>query len=246
MRVQFPLTSFIGYLTRRSPRTSSRTEAPFEQWEPRLIGLSQLGSWPIHTPFCTSAVTVQPTEQWVQMFLRVSTGAPGLGGGPASALRTLPSGRAPTVASPPAMRPERGRKLRRSSAPPDWPANAAASVPRRASRSVRLISTAASLLGRILVDAVIGLDVIAQPIARLLLVLFGLSRLRAARKGHRGRADARRHGAQEIAPGDGRLGLRAWHGAVPPKVCLFATQDGSAKASVSMSMKVAPTAATAR
>src|ERR1700756_4410741 len=101
------------------------------------------------------------------MFLRVSTGAPGLGGGPASALRTPASGSAPSVASPPAARPERRRKLRRSSAPPDWLAGAAASVPRRASRSVRLISTAASLLGRIFVDAVVGLDLIAQPIPRL-------------------------------------------------------------------------------
>jgi hypothetical protein len=44
------------------------------QWVPRLIGLSQVGSCPTQTPFCTSAVTVQPTEQWVQMFLRISIG----------------------------------------------------------------------------------------------------------------------------------------------------------------------------
>ena len=37
------------------------------------MGESQLGSWPIHTPFATSAVTVHPTEQCVQMFLRMST-----------------------------------------------------------------------------------------------------------------------------------------------------------------------------
>src|SRR5262252_5641523 len=117
-RTHCPSTSFSGYLRRRSPRTSSRTDAPFEQCEPRLIGLSQLGSWPIHNPFCTSAVTVQPTEQCVQMLLRTSSGAPGLGGGPASALRTLASGNAPSVANPPATRPERRRKLRRSSAPP--------------------------------------------------------------------------------------------------------------------------------
>src|SRR5262249_30181620 len=198
--------SLTGYLSRRSPCTNSRTAAPLAQCEPRLIGLSQLGSWPIHTPFCTSAVTVQPTEQWVHMFLRTSTRAPALGGGPASALRTLPSGRTPGVAKPPATRPERRRKPRRSSAALDWPARAAASVLRRDSRSVRLISTAASLFGRILVDAVVGLDVIAQAIPRALFVLFGLGRLRAARERHRGRADARGHGAQNIAPGDGRLG----------------------------------------
>src|SRR5580704_9417150 len=141
MRVHSPLTSFIGYLRRRSPWTSSRTEAPLAQCEPRLIGLSQLGSWPIHTPFATSAVTVQPTEQWVQMFLRSSTAAPVGGGGPASARRSPPSGREPSVANPPATSPERRRKVRRSSAPPDCPASAAASLPRCASRSVLLIST---------------------------------------------------------------------------------------------------------
>jgi hypothetical protein len=41
-----------------------------------LIGLSQAGSWPTHTPFCTSAMTEQPTEQWVQMFFTRVTGTP--------------------------------------------------------------------------------------------------------------------------------------------------------------------------
>src|SRR6185295_18756736 len=91
MRVHWPFTSFIGYFRRRSPLTSSRTAAPLAQCEPRLIGESQLGSWPTHTPFTTSAVTVQPTEQWVQMFLRIT--APMLSGPvtAASALRTVPS-----------------------------------------------------------------------------------------------------------------------------------------------------------
>src|SRR5580700_5955934 len=111
-RVHWPLTSLSGYLSRRSLCTSSRTEAPLAQCEPRLNGLSQLGSWPIHTPFCTSAVTVQPTEQWVQMLLRISTGAPLAGGGPAFALRTVFSSSAPTAARPPAVRPERRRKVR--------------------------------------------------------------------------------------------------------------------------------------
>src|SRR5215813_14728794 len=98
IRVHWPSTSFSGYLSRRSPETSSRTAAPLAQCEPRLIGLSQLGSWPIQTPFATSAVTVQPTEQWVQMFLRIATAAPTAGGGPAAALRTAPRGNAPSVA----------------------------------------------------------------------------------------------------------------------------------------------------
>src|SRR6185437_15140480 len=111
-RVHSPLTSFIGYLSRRSLCTSSRTDAPLAQCEPRLSGLSQLVSCPIHTPFETSAVTVQPTAQCVQIFLRISTVAPCAGGGPASALRTLASGSAPSAASPPATRPERRKKAR--------------------------------------------------------------------------------------------------------------------------------------
>src|ERR1700752_957951 len=106
MRVHSPPAIFIGYLRRRSPLTSSRTEAPLAQCEPRLIGLSQLGSWPIHTPLATSAVTVQPTEQWVQTLLRTVTWAPAGGGGPASAWRTEPSCSAPSVARLPAARPE--------------------------------------------------------------------------------------------------------------------------------------------
>jgi hypothetical protein len=47
------------------------------------MGLSQLGSCPIHTPFATSAVTVQPTEQWVQTLFRMTTSLPAGGGGPA-------------------------------------------------------------------------------------------------------------------------------------------------------------------
>src|SRR5437773_9045048 len=111
--VHCPSTSLRGYLSRRSPETSSRTEAPFAQCEPRLIGLSQLGSWPIQTPFATSAVTVQPTAQWVQTLLRVSSLAPWAGGGPALALRTPPSGNVPSAARPPAATPERRKKLRR-------------------------------------------------------------------------------------------------------------------------------------
>src|SRR6516225_6257959 len=108
------------------------------------MGLSQLGSWPIHTPLATSAVTVQPTEQCVQTFLRIATWAPAGGGGPASALRRLVSGSAPNAPRPPATRPERRRKVRRSSPRSDWLAKAA-SCPRRASFSALLISTDASL-----------------------------------------------------------------------------------------------------
>src|SRR6476660_661466 len=103
-RCHFPPVSFIGYLRRRSLCTSSRTDAPLAQCEPRLIGLSQLGSWPIHTPLETSAVTAQPTAQCVQMLLWIVTAAPCAGGGPASALRTLATGSVPSAARPPAAR----------------------------------------------------------------------------------------------------------------------------------------------
>ena len=75
-RCHCPPDSFIGYFTRRSPCTNSRTEAPFAQCVPRLMGDSQAGSCPVQTPFCTSAITVQPTEQWVQTFFTLRAGAP--------------------------------------------------------------------------------------------------------------------------------------------------------------------------
>src|SRR6478609_3390197 len=111
-RDHLPFVSFIGYFRRRSPETSSRTEAPFAQCEPRLMGDSQLGSCPTQTPFETSAVTVQPTEQCVQTLLRIV--APPTFGPAASAFCTVASGRAPMVARPLATSPDLRRKLRRS------------------------------------------------------------------------------------------------------------------------------------
>src|SRR5258708_8686284 len=122
-RCHSPLTSFIGYFRRRSPCTSSRTEAPLAQCEPRLIGLSQAGSWPTQTPFWTSAITVQPTEQCVQMFFLTSVGAPTIFG-PACALRTEPSGSRPNAAPALAARPDLRRKVRRPRAPHARPAAA--------------------------------------------------------------------------------------------------------------------------
>src|SRR6516225_5523506 len=106
MTVHWPPASFIGYFRRRSPLTSSRTEAPLAQCEPRLSGESQLGSWPTHTPFTTSAVTVQPTEQWVQMFLRITEPTVSGPATAASALWTVPSGIVPSTARLPAPIPE--------------------------------------------------------------------------------------------------------------------------------------------
>src|SRR6201997_2790839 len=114
--VHCPFTSFIGYFSRRSPETSSRTAAPLAQCEPRLIGESQLGSWPIQTPFDTSAVTVQPTEQCVHTLLRMTASAVSGPAAAASALRTVVSGIVPRTARPPAPIPERRKKARRSRA----------------------------------------------------------------------------------------------------------------------------------
>src|SRR5215475_11187236 len=164
MRVHWPFIIFIGYFSRRSPWTSSRTEAPLAQCEPRLIGLSQAGSCPTQTPFCTSAITVQPTEQCVQMFFLISVGAPTFSG-PACALRTEPSGINPIAAPAPAARPERRRNVRRSRTPDASPAAIPCKRALPADPSFRLISMCVT--PSIAVDAVVVLDVIGLLVARL-------------------------------------------------------------------------------
>src|SRR5712671_2371704 len=163
-RVHSPLTSFIGYFSRRSPCTSSRTDAPLAQCEPRLIGLSQAGSWPTQTPFWTSAITVQPTEQCVQMFFLISVGAPAISG-PACALRTKPSGSRPNAAPAPAARPDRRRKVRRSSTPEARPAAIPCKRALPADPSLRLINMC--VVPSIAVDAIVVLDVIGFLVAGL-------------------------------------------------------------------------------
>src|SRR5436190_5068213 len=116
MRVHLPATSFIGYLSRRSPCACSRAAAPLAQWAPRLRGESKPGSWPIHTPFCTSAMIVQPTEQCVHTDFLMSI-LPPVGGPAASASRTLPPATADTAARPPMASPEFLKKARRSNVP---------------------------------------------------------------------------------------------------------------------------------
>src|SRR3954469_11745384 len=96
--------------------------APLAQCVPRLIGLAQDGSWPTHTPFTTSAVTVQPTEQCVQMFFLTTVPGPTADEPAASALRTAPSWIEPAAASAPAVSPDLRRNARRSSTPAASPA----------------------------------------------------------------------------------------------------------------------------
>src|SRR5829696_239694 len=221
MRCHCPPTSFIGYLRRRAPPTSSRTEAPLAQCVPRLIGLSQDGSCPTQTPFTTSAVTVQPTEQCVQMFFLISglsTIVPA-----AWALSTDPSWIDPMAARPPTVRPDCRRNVRRSMTPEARPAATACSLLRLASPLLRLVSMAQpSLLERLVaVGAVEGLDVIGLPIACLRLILarvVGLRLRRGERRGRRRDRGRAAHGAEEIAAVQRRAGLLGRHRLLRPGI----------------------------
>ena len=111
IRTHLPPDSFIGYFKRRSPLAVSRTDAPLAQCAPRLIGLSQPGSCPVQTPFCTSATTVQPTEQCVQTDFLISAAIPTLA---ACAGFTFEPTTAAAVANPPIARPDPRKNARRS------------------------------------------------------------------------------------------------------------------------------------
>src|SRR5699024_9312655 len=77
---------------------------------PWLIGLSNTGSWPTQTPFCTSAQIEQPTEQKGQIvFFRVISAPIAC----ASARCTVPPAPIPASVSPPT--PLARRKSRRES-----------------------------------------------------------------------------------------------------------------------------------
>src|SRR6478736_8225251 len=194
-----PLTSFIGYFRRRSPCTSSRTEAPLAQCDPRLIGLSHAGSWPTQTPFCTSAITVQPTEQCVQTFFLTSVGAPTIFG-PASALRTDPSGIKPSAAPAPAASPERRKKVRRSSTPEARPAAIPCKRALPADPSLRFINMC--VVPSIAIDAIVVLDVIGFLVARLdaLGLRLVCHRLAAGERHNRGCCDRRTAHQKQAAP----------------------------------------------
>src|SRR5690349_20893735 len=109
-----PPTSFIGDLRRCESwcMPCSRIDAPLAQCAPRLIGESNTGSCRIHTPFCTTASTEQPTDQRVQTVRLVSVlpAASSL----ASARSTILKGSCDTTAPAPSVIPERCRNVRRS------------------------------------------------------------------------------------------------------------------------------------
>src|SRR5690606_6506215 len=143
-----------------------RTLAPFAQCEPRLIGLSQEGSCPVQTPFWTSAVTVQPTAQWVQMLFFSSIATPGWGGLIAAALRTDPSWNVPIAANPPAARPERRRNVRRSRGAECPPLISDCNFVWPACPLLRFVNMGVTSLFRgIAVHTIERLDVIGFPIA---------------------------------------------------------------------------------
>ncbi len=121
-----PSTSFMGYLRRLSPWPCSRTEAPLAQWAPRLNGDSKSGSWPVQTPFWTSAITPQPTEQWVHTLRRILRSTPNRGAVSlaARARRISDGGSTLATPAPPAVSPERRRKVRRSMVDPPGPSEA--------------------------------------------------------------------------------------------------------------------------
>src|SRR3979490_669933 len=115
MRWYLPFTSFIGYFRRRESCVMpwSRTAAPCAECEPRLIGESNPGSWPTHTPFCTTASTAQPTEQCVQTVRLISI-LPWPGIASACALPIMLNGNCAAKAPAPSVTPERLRNVRRS------------------------------------------------------------------------------------------------------------------------------------
>src|SRR5258708_22373129 len=255
-RCHSPLTSFIGYFRRRSPCTSSRTEARLAQCDPRLIGLSQDGSCQTQTPFWTSAITVQPTEQCVQMFFLISVGAPTICG-PACALRTDPSGISPSAAPAPAARPDRRRNVRRSRTSDARPAAIPCKRALPADPSLRLINMC--VVPSIAVDAIVVLDVIGFLVAGLDALGLRLVRLGlAARQRHDGsRRDRRPTDHEEPAPVHTlRLAFAGGHPCVgslsPFWLALISTftclrdHSDSVKASASSSMKMRPTRPTAR
>src|SRR4051812_931890 len=191
-------------------------------------------------------MTVQPTEQCVQTFLRIV--APEVAMDPAaSALRTVASGSVPIAARPPTVRPERRRKVRRSRRPCIWPANASASVPRRAWRSVLLISMCVPPSARIPVHAIERLHVIGLLVTGLpfFIVVLGVGLGRGGEWGRGGHGDSgagAKH-AKEVTTGDPWFILHfvLFFHRIPSLDFVGAPfHDGSANASVSTSINTRP------
>ncbi len=150
----------------------------------------------------------------------------------------------PSAASPPAARPDRRRKRAAVEAAIRLARRSAARLPRRASRSVLLISTATPPSARIAVDAVIGLDLVGFAVARLaFLVLFlavGCSPLWRAGAIALAAAPAPTS-AEESPPPDARLALALSCSASSSTA--RSPHAGSANACVSISINRRPSGA---
>src|SRR5215475_11684457 len=205
-RWYLPFTSFIGYFRRCecSVIPCSRTDAPFAQCDPRLIGESNTGSWRTHTPFSTTASIAQPTEQCVQTVRLTSTLPSAICFSCASALPMRLKGSWLANAPAPAATPLRFRNARRSIV--------RASVPERlrASRDCGttpaddfLVSNMALSFALDQRGAVIAADVLGELITRARAVLLrpGLLLLRQSLRADRSdRRGATRSDREEELP----------------------------------------------
>src|SRR3954447_13027361 len=133
------------------------------------------------------------------MFFLISVGAPMIFG-PASALRTEPSGIKPSAAPAPATRPDRRRNVRRSRTPDARPAATPCKRALPADPSLRLISMC--VVPSIAVDAIVVLDVIGFLVARLDALGLRLvsHRLAAGERHNRGCCDRRTAHQKQAAP----------------------------------------------
>src|ERR1700745_1916343 len=98
------------------------------------------------------------------MFFLISVGAPTIFG-PASALRTEPSGIKPSAAPAPAARPERRRKVRRSRTPDARPAATPCKRALLADPSLRFINMC--VVPSIAVDTIVVIDSVGFLVAGL-------------------------------------------------------------------------------
>src|SRR3954470_16477277 len=98
------------------------------------------------------------------MFFLISVGAPTIFG-PASALRTEPSGMKPSAAPAPAARPDRRRNVRRSRTPDARPAATPCKRALPADPSLLFINMC--VVPSVTVDAIVVLDVVGFLVASL-------------------------------------------------------------------------------
>src|SRR5258707_352670 len=134
------------------------------------------------------------------MFFLISVGTPTIFG-PAFALRTEPCGIKHRAAPPPAARPERRRKVRRSRTPDARPAATPCKRALLADPSLRFINMC--VVPSIAVDAIVVLDVIGFLVAGLdalglRLVGYGLAACQRHRRNYSDRRSAHHEAASPV------------------------------------------------